>query len=134
MWMKRPWLKPYDWEAVVITNSGLCAQKAAMHKPTSDGYEQVKALWMAEHGLETDVREALALCRRAHRGGPFVYFNGNTFASIARLALQPLLSSLPEQEAKLLRSQAGHYVAGVVSLSELEAVLDRLLPPPSPST
>jgi len=38
--MKRLWLKDWPWGTVVTINAGLCREKKALHKPTSDGYAQ----------------------------------------------------------------------------------------------
>jgi hypothetical protein len=40
--MTRIWLKDWPWETVVTINSGLCKEKKALHKPTSDGYSPAK--------------------------------------------------------------------------------------------
>ena len=41
--MKRHWLKDWPWATVVTINAGLCQEKKALHKPTSDGYEPAAA-------------------------------------------------------------------------------------------
>ena len=42
--MKRRWLKDWPWETVITINAGLCKEKNALHKPTSDGYESAQKL------------------------------------------------------------------------------------------
>ncbi len=37
--MKKRWLKDWPWETVVAINAGLCKEKNALHKPTTDGYK-----------------------------------------------------------------------------------------------
>lgn len=60
---------------------------------------------------------------KAHRPAPFCVNNGNTFAAIARtLILQMDLSA----SAALVRSAAGHYVAGVLRDDELDAILSQV--------
>ncbi|MCH7228062.1 hypothetical protein [Haloferula sp. A504] len=66
-------------------------------------------------------REALMLLKSCHRQAPFCFNNGNTFAAIGRTCVM-LLTSDPD-EAKLLRSAAGHFVAGVLRDDELDAIL-----------
>ncbi len=34
----KPWLASFDWEIVTEINRGLCRQKGALHKPTTDGH------------------------------------------------------------------------------------------------
>jgi hypothetical protein len=40
----KAWLAPFDWEFVTEINRGLCKQKNALHKPTSDGYGPARHL------------------------------------------------------------------------------------------
>ena len=47
--MKRAWLQPFTWAVIAETNRHLCVPKAALHKPTSDGYEPARQLWEATH-------------------------------------------------------------------------------------
>lgn len=50
---------------------------------------------------------------------PFTNFNGNTFAAIARILVRRL--ELDSAEEILIRSLAGHIVAGVASDEEVKA-------------
>lgn len=50
---------------------------------------------------------------------PFTNFNGNTFSAIARIIIRKL--NLPPEEEFIIRSLAGHIVAGVASDEETEA-------------
>jgi hypothetical protein len=81
--MKRQWLKDWPWETVVMINAGLCQEKKALHKPTSDGYEPARKLWEKSRGCELTLRETLDLCRQCHKLAPFCFYNGNTFAALA---------------------------------------------------
>jgi len=63
--------------------------------------------------------QAVELCRRCHRIAPFCFYNGNTFASIILLVVKQL--DLPSEQAYLIRSLAGHIVAGVASDEEVRA-------------
>ena len=60
--------------------------------------------------------EAVDLCRQCHRLAPFCNFNGNTFAAIARQLIEKL--RLPADQAHLVRSWAGHIVAGTADETE----------------
>ena len=66
-------------------------------------------------GLE----EAVELCRRCHRLAPFCFYNGNTFASIIVLVIKKL--GLPPDQTHVVRSLAGHIVAGVAKGEEEQA-------------
>ena len=117
--MRRAWLRDYSWEFVAAQNAMLCAAKGALHKPTSDGYERTRSLWQENHLRETTLDEAVWLCRRCHRGAPFCFYNGNTFAAIIRDVINQM--DLPEQRKAAARSLAGHIVAGVATAEEENA-------------
>ena len=97
----------------------LCAAKNALHKPTSDGYEITQRLWESRHQEPMPLDEAVELCRRCHRLAPFCFYNGNTFASIIALVIKRL--NLTVVQAHVVRSLAGHIVAGVATGEEEKA-------------
>jgi hypothetical protein len=71
--------------------------------------------------------EATDLCRRGHQLAPFCNFNGNTFVAVIRKVISRL--ALPPDQAAVMRSLAGHLVAGTASAEEQRAfneLLDRL--------
>jgi hypothetical protein len=113
------WLSPYSWAFVTAQNAALCAAKNALHKPTSDGYEPTKTLWEARHTARMRLDEAVELCRRCHRLAPFCFYNGNTFAAIIRDVVLKL--GLAPDKAYVVRSLAGHIVAGVATDAEVRA-------------
>lgn len=63
--------------------------------------------------------EMVDLCRRCHRLAPFTNYNGNTFSAIARALIEVL--EISRETATLVRSLAGHIVAGVASEEEIRA-------------
>ena len=65
------------------------------------------------------LHEMIETCRKCHRLAPFTNYNGNAFAAIARSLIDAL--KLPIESAALIRSLAGHIVAGVASEEENEA-------------
>ncbi len=115
----RAWLADFTWEVVTAQNAVLCAAKNALHKPTSEGHEETKALWDLRHPQVMRLDEAVDLCRKCHRKAPFCFYNGNTFASIIALVIKKL--ALPADEAYIIRSLAGHIVAGVATDEEVRA-------------
>lgn len=115
----RAWLADFTWEVVTAQNAVLCAAKNALHKPTSDGHAETKALWDLRHPQVMRLDEAVDLCRQCHRKAPFCFYNGNTFASIIALVIKKL--ALPAEEAFIIRSLAGHIVAGVATEEEVRA-------------
>lgn len=115
----KAWLAEVPWDLVIFQNASLCEQKNALHKPTSDGYEATKALWESTHQQPMTLMEAVDVCRRCHRLAPFCFYNGNTFAAIARSMVEQL--GLSGAEAATLRSLAGHIVAGVATPEQQQA-------------
>jgi hypothetical protein len=133
--VKRPWLKPFTWAVIVETNRLLCLPKGALHKATSDGLEPTRQLWESRHRNEMTLAEATDLCRRCHQLAPFCNFNGNTFVAVIRKVVSAL--DRPRDEAALLRSLAGHIVAGTATpekQSTFAALLDRIAANSSPDS
>ena len=58
-------------------------------------------------------------CRRCHRRAPVCFCDGNTFASIIALVIKRL--DLSAEQAYVVRSLAGHIVAGVATDEEARA-------------
>ncbi len=127
--MKRAWLEPFTWPVIVETNRLLCQPQGALHQPTSEGYEPTRQLWEANHRKEMSLAEAADLCRRCHRMAPFCNFNGNTFVAVIRRVVANL--KLPPDQIAVLRSLAGHIVAGTATAEEQATfveVLNRSIP------
>ncbi|MDB6111939.1 MAG: hypothetical protein JWR69_3689 [Pedosphaera sp.] len=110
----------------MVINAGLCKEKNALHKPTSDGYTTAEKLWNESRKRELTLRATLEVCRQCHKLAPFCFYNGNTFAAIGRTLIQDLLRKLPPLKAHALRSVVGHYIAGTAGADELSKVLDDL--------
>jgi hypothetical protein len=91
----------------------LCAAKNALHKPTSDGHDQTKSLWESHYQTYMGLDQAVDLCRRCHKLAPFCVYNGNTFTAIIRDVVANL--DLQPNQGLIVRSLAGHIVAGVAS-------------------
>lgn len=127
--LNRAWLEPFDWDFVTEVNRGLCSQKNALHKSTSDGHVPARELWEKSRIQKSSFSEALQICFRCHRLAPFCFYNGNTFASIARDLVADIPAPLPKEKAYILRSVAGHIVAGTatdIEEKQLEKILAEL--------
>jgi hypothetical protein len=125
----KAWLSSFEWEIVTEINRGLCKQKNALHKPTSDGHLPAKTLWEKNQFAEIALSEALEVCLKCHRLAPFCFYNGNTFAAIARDFVTELSPKLPVDQAHVLRSIAGHIVAGTatdIERKQLDSMLAAL--------
>ncbi len=115
--MPKAWLAEFPWEGVVALNAQLCAAKQALHKPTSDGYDDASLLWEKSYAQAMGLDEAVELCRKCHRIAPFCFFNGNTFAAIARTCIVSA-SDLSPADQYLLKNIVGHLVAGTATPEE----------------
>jgi len=124
--MTQRWLRDWPWETVVVINAGLCKEKKALHKPTSDGYTPAQKLWASSRTRALTLRETLDICRQCHKLAPFCFYNGNTFVAIGRTLIQDLLRKMSPVEAQAFRSVVGHYIAGTAGADELSRALDEL--------
>ena len=111
----KSWLEVVPWEAVVSINAALCEARKALHKPTSDGYAPTKELWEQNRLMKLSLPELLQVCFQCHRLAPFCNYNGNTFVTIVKTLLDDELKLLPADKAFILRSIAGHIVAGTAT-------------------
>lgn len=107
-------------------NAGLCREKNALHKPTSDGYDAAQKLWESSRSRELALRETMDLCRQCHKLSPFCFYNGNTFVAIGRTLIQDLLRNMSPVKAQAFRSVVGHYIAGTAGSDELATALEDL--------
>ncbi len=126
--MAKAWLAKVTWELVTALNAQLCAAKQALHKPTSDGHDEARDLWVANHTRETSWSEAVELCRRCHKIAPFCFFNGNTFAAVIKIAVQGA-SNLGFRDQHALQSISAHIVAGTATPEEeqqFRALLEKI--------
>ena len=118
--LNKNWLQVVPWETVVSINAALCEARKALHKPTSDGYTPTKELWERSRPKKLSLPEVLQICFQCHRLAPFCNYNGNTFVTIVKTLLDEELSRLPADKAHVLRSIAGHIVAGTATDIERE--------------
>jgi hypothetical protein len=123
------WLQIVPWETVVSVNATLCKARKALHKPTSDGYAPAKALWEKNRSRKLSLPEVFQIGFECHRLAPFCNYNGNTFVAIIKTLLNDTLKGLPADQAHILRSIAGHIVAGTVTdieRKQLDSILAAL--------
>jgi len=87
-----------------------------------EGHSAARELWGRQHPVPISLEDAVQLCRQCHRLAPFCFYNGNTFAGIIRDVIQGL--GLPPDQSYVVRSLAGHIVAGVSTGEEERAFLE----------
>ena len=122
----QPWLELFSWSAVTDNNKAICQAKSALHKATSDGHGPARRLWEKARAHELSLIAALDTCRECHRLAPFCFYNGNTFAGIARAMIYPLLQNLNPPKTLTVCNTIGHYVAGTIGRAEIEQVIQAL--------
>jgi len=113
--LNKNWLQVVPWESVVAINAALCEARNALHKPTSDGYAPTKDLRERSRKKELSLPELFQIGYQCHRLAPFCNYNGNTFVTIDKTLLDSELKRLPAEKAFILRSIAGHIVAGTAT-------------------
>jgi hypothetical protein len=65
--------------------------------------------------------------RQCHRGAPFLFYNGNTFADIGRRLTAALFADLPTGRLRQATSAVAHYVAGVLDWESMSAIIHGLM-------
>jgi len=121
--IQKQWLGALPWEAVLTTNQTFCQAQKTAHQLRAQKFEAARQLWEESIPKAMSLTEVLDICRQCHDIGPFVFNNGNTFASISKTLVEDWLQALPAVEAQILRTTVSHYVAGQVGKKELIEVL-----------
>jgi len=64
--------------------------------------------------------------RQCHRRAPFLFFNGNTFADVARQITAALFADLPTVRRREVMSAVAHYIAGVLPWAAMVGILESI--------
>jgi hypothetical protein len=70
--------------------------------------------------------ETLDYLKQQHRRAPFLFFNGNTFATIGRELALAIYSDLPPARKREISSAFAHYIAGVLDRGAMAGIVDSL--------
>jgi hypothetical protein len=62
-----------------------------------------------------------------HRGAPFLFFNGNTFAAIGRQMSAAVFAELPPARRREVISAVGHYIAGVLDWGAFAEIVEGMI-------
>src|SRR5436309_1156777 len=116
---RAPFLTNWDWQSVVSVNERLCRGGRAQHGKNSETHARCEQEWCKGHSKERTLLETLDWLRSYHRNAPFLFFNGNTFAEIARTLTDALFAEFPRGRRREAASLAAHYVAGVLERSPI---------------
>jgi hypothetical protein len=107
-------LSHWNWQSVVRINERLCRGSRAQHGKNSETHAHCEKEWLQGSSEERSLLETLDWLRSFHRKAPFLFFNGNTFAEIARTLTDALFAEFPRGRRREAASLAAHYVAGVL--------------------
>lgn len=119
-------IQNWSWESVRSFNRGACERGKAQHGDNPETHRQVQAHWEKVQTEILTLGEALDFLRQCHKDAPFLFFNGNTFAEIARRILDVVFFEFPIVRRREAASLAAHYVAGVLDKSAMEDGLTTL--------
>ena len=107
-------IKNWGWEFIVSYNRGSCERGRAQHGHNPEAYESVRQQWEETRRRELTLAKTLEFLFHFHRSAPFLFFNGNTFAEVARRIVDLLFADLPRARHREAASLAAHFVAGVL--------------------
>jgi hypothetical protein len=119
-------LQNWDWQSVIRHNRGVCERGRAQHGTNSESFEAVRQEWEQKRRLTAGLGETLDFLRTCHRRAPFLFFNGNTFADIARTFSDYLFAELPHGRRREATSAIAHYVAGVLDREAMAQIIESL--------
>jgi hypothetical protein len=119
-------LKNWDWLAVVGINRGACERSRAQHGTNSETGAACAADWEKLRVETLTLAETFDRLRAYHRRAPFLFFNGNTFATIGRELALALFSDLHPSRKREVSSVIGHYIAGVLDRESMAGIVEGL--------
>jgi hypothetical protein len=119
-------LKNWDWNAVISINRGACERGRAQHGINSEAGAACAAEWETLRFQTLTLGETFDRLRAFHRKAPFLFFNGNTFASIGRELSFALFSDLVPGRKREVGSAVAHYIAGVLDREAMVQIIEAL--------
>ena len=119
-------LKNRSWELVISLNRGACQRGRAQHGINSEAAGSSAQDWETIRTEVLRLDETFDRLRSFHQKAPFLFFNGNTFATIARELSFALFSDLAAVRRREIGSAAAHYVAGVLDRESMVAIVEGL--------
>lgn len=119
-------LKNWDWNVVVSINRGACERGGAQHGINSEAGAACAAEWEVRRFETLTLGETFDRLRAFHRKAPFLFFNGNTFATIGRELAFALFSDLVPGRKREVGSAVAHYIAGVLPWEAMVEIVESL--------
>lgn len=119
-------VKNWSWQSVVSINRGACERGRAQHGINSEVGSACPQEWEALQSQVLTLAELLDRLLAFHRKAPFLFFNGNTFATIARELAFALFSDLVPSRKREVGSAIAHYIAGVLDRESMVEIVEGL--------
>ena len=119
-------IKNWSWESVIGYNQGACARGGAQHGFNRETQETCRREWEEKRQQVLSLAEFIEFLRQYHRRAPFLFFNGNTFADIARQIIAALFADLSSGRRREVMSAVAHYVAGVLPWEAMVEIIESL--------
>ena len=119
-------VKNWDWQSVISINRGACERGRAQHGANSETGTACEGEWQNLQRETLSLGESLERLRGFHRKAPFLFLNGNTFATIGRELSFALFSDLPPTRKREAASAVAHYIAGVLDRESMVAIVESL--------
>jgi hypothetical protein len=119
-------LKNRSWELVVGLNRGACARGSAQHGFNRETQETCRREWEEKQREVLSLEATIEFLRQCHRRAPFLFFNGNTFADVARQITAALFAELPTTRRREVMSAVAHYIAGVLDRESMAQIVNEL--------
>jgi hypothetical protein len=117
----------WDWQSIISLNQAACERGRAQHGYNRETHEKVRHEWEATRAKALTLLETLDFLFHCHRSAPFLFFNGNTFAEIARRLVDVLFADLSRGRRREADSLAAHYVAGVLDRAAMVSGISSLI-------
>ena len=119
-------LKNWDWQSVIGINRGACERGRAQHGVNPETESACASDWETLRFQILTLAETIEQLRGFHRREPFLFFNGNTFATIGRELALALFSDLPPVRKREVASAIAHCIAGVLDRERMVEIVESL--------
>jgi hypothetical protein len=125
---EKKWLESGSWESVMNLYQTLCQGQKLDPLLTKASFEKTRQYWESQTDKSLSLPQALDVCQKCYEMGPFIFNNGNVFATMAKQLVEKWAKALPSVEGQMLQLTVGHYVTGKIGRKELTKILDFLSP------
>jgi hypothetical protein len=119
-------VKNWNRQSVISINRGACQRGRAQHGTNSETGSACAKEWETFRAQTLTLADTLDHLLKFHRKAPFLFFNGNTFATIGRELTLVLFSDLAPGRKREVASAVAHYIAGVLPQEAMVEIVEGL--------